>query len=59
MTNQNQNIPENVIQNIIDPFLKLKKADFFESVKLQDLIKQNLQNCLNVAQKTTSCSICT
>ena len=33
MTNQNQNIPENVIQNIIDPFLKLKKADFFESVK--------------------------
>ena len=23
MTNQNQNIPENVIQNIIDPFLKL------------------------------------
>ena len=33
ITNQNQNIPENVIQNIIDPFLKLKKADFFESVK--------------------------
>jgi hypothetical protein len=33
ITNQNQNIPENVIQNIIDPFLKLKKADFFENVK--------------------------
>tara|TARA_B100000900_G_scaffold327551_1_gene287699 strand:+ start:1068 stop:1853 length:786 start_codon:yes stop_codon:yes gene_type:complete len=33
ITNQNQNIPENIVQDIIDPFLKLKKANFFENVK--------------------------
>ncbi len=43
ITEQNQNIPENVIKNIINPFMKLNNSDFFESVKLFN--KDQLEVC--------------
>ena len=39
--NQNQNISDDIITSIIDPFISLKAADFFESLKFFD--KNNLK----------------
>ncbi len=34
ITSQNQNISEDLLADLINPFLKLKNADFFENIKL-------------------------
>ena len=39
--NQNQNISDDIITSIVDPFISLKASDFFESLKLFD--KNNLK----------------
>ncbi len=47
--NQNQNISEDIIKEFTDPFLNLKKANFFESVKF--LNNENLDICSNLFLK--------